>query len=189
MATAVVISSETRRYGQVKMFDRRLDKLFGFAKVHGSTLEVFFHQNTRLSYANDEDYPEKGNWISFEIMSGRKGMKAVAWQLEPDYIPPAIWNGARQHFDVSQIPFIRAGGITVEDLLVDSIDAKGSSDACVRWYEIVFRPSTCELFKIACWDSAYSSFQLSMLGIAGKDIEDLSFGNESLIRTSNIRRV
>lgn len=168
----VAISSASRKYGQVKMFDAH--KLFGFVRVEGSTLEVFIHLTARLSYSGDNRYPKKDDWISFEMLSSPRGLKGVAWQLEPDYIAPAIVSGTRQHFDVSQIPEIFQNQIQEHDEIVGTIARDSSSSR--EWFEIVYRPSARKLFKIACWDSGTSSFQTALVGA---DLADVTFGNKN----------
>lgn len=175
-----IINSADRTYGKVKFFNRQPDKTYGFACVQGSSLEVFFHLNARLSFDEDTHYPEKGNWISFEMISGRMGVKAVAWRLEPNYIPPAIVSGIRQHFDISELPRIGSEQIEERDEVVDSVGHLNGVYR-VEWFDIVYRPRTHELFKILCWDSENSSYQPDL---EVTTLADVTFGKMSTVKSA-----
>lgn len=172
---AVRISSETRKYGRVRMFNGHPDKLFGFARVENSSLEVFFHLEARLSFAEDDHYPKNGEWISFEMLATRRGMKAIAWQLEPDYIPPAIVTGARQHFDLSELPEICEEQLDAHDQIAGEVSC-ANSDLTAEWFEIIYRPFGDQLFKIRCWDRGTSSFQTRLS--VGATLPGVTFGNK-----------
>lgn len=164
---AVRISSTTRKYGRVKMFHG--NKLFGFVCEEGSTLDVYFHLEARLSFAEDDHYPKKGEWISFEMIAARKGVKAIAWQLEPDYIPPAIVTGAPQHFDLSELPEIDEEQLEMHDQFAGEINW-----ATAAWFDIIYRPFGCLLYKIGRGHSGGNSYPMEDATLPG-----VTFGNKN----------
>lgn len=62
-----------------------------------------------------------------------------------------------EYFD---IPYIRLEELREGDLSVSLLGGLTFSGAsATTWTEIVYRPSTNELFRICCWDGTYSTSQ------------------------------
>ena len=137
--------------GTVKFFNNTSDKLFGFIETEDG--DVFFHFNNGPD--GNTRMPRKGDRLAFEVKPSPRGPKATAWVFEEKATirinpkKPAIinWKAIRE---------IGEKDLQAGDLSVEYIDDAGMGGfGCgprISWVEIIFRPSSNELFRIDCWD-------------------------------------
>ncbi len=59
---------------------------------------------------------------------------------------------------VSDLPIKGNRNLREGDLYVQEVDRPDSEYSCMRWWAIVYRASTGEVFKVSSWDSENSGY-------------------------------
>lgn len=135
------------------------EKQFGFVCESGDlSKKVFFHLNDCAR--GKGVVPREGDTLTFEVGPGAKGPKASNWGF--------------QQVRLADIPPIGKDDLAQGDLIVHHVNDRGYAGfgARVNWIEVLFRPSTGELFQLHCWDG-----ELGGCAPYGHDYERLDWVN------------
>ena len=146
------------RTGTVTHF--RAEKSGGFVWIRGIG-KVYFHAYT-YRITGEETYrqcprdPEVGDKLSCHVNLETKGLpRAEPWCF---LYEASVRAEPGSRYTLEDLPQKRDGFLPGDVVVADFDAGRGGVGERMNWVDVIYRPSTNELFRVDCWDGTCSAF-------------------------------